>query len=79
MLPKVSPSKTASIWVFLIQGKKSWTLLLILNNKNKVHIFLCMKTKVNAKIEQHVPDEKNPEINAVVPERHAAPVQLWHS
>ena len=35
-----------------------------------------MKTKVNAKIEQHVPDEKNPEINAVVPERHAAPVQL---
>ena len=78
MLPKVSPSKTASIWVFLIQGKKSWTLLLILSNK-KVHsvinicniiiwnlsskIFLCMKTKVNVKIEQHVPDEKKTEIN----------------
>ena len=45
-----------------------------LNNKNKVHsvinicniiiwnlsskIFLCMKTKVNVKIEQHVPDEE---------------------
>jgi hypothetical protein len=74
MLPKVSPSKTASIWVFLIQGKKSWTLLLILSNKNKVHsvinicniiiwnlsskIFLCMKTKVNVKIEQHVPDDE---------------------
>ena len=35
-----------------------------------------MKTKINVKIEQHVPNEKKTEINAVAPERHAAPVQL---